>query len=114
MVMRFRVLEPAYIENAYRNVGEIVAVPDDFVPGPHLEPVDGDRSARRSKDTAVKERGEMPVPGDPEYIGRMIAHTVRGGETHGEVQVNSDKPQTPIVDKDGVVRGVRPADDKKG
>lgn len=111
---RYRLTKDAYINEALHAAGDVVTVADDFPAGPHMEPYvdpDGkeDAAARKAKDAAAEK--QMPAPGDPEYIGAMIAHTVGDGSTMGRVSVASAHPQVPgapgvVVDGDGHVRGV--------
>lgn len=71
--MRFTVTERAFIENGLREPGEVVEVPDDVVPGPHMLPVAGDKKAEAAKAAALKERGDRLMPTDPGYFPQMIA-----------------------------------------
>jgi hypothetical protein len=114
---KYKLSVAAYINDGLRAPGDVVDVPDDFVPGPHMEPfVDGkgveDKAARKAKDKASKDA--LPAPGDPAYVGSLIAHTMSGGETQGRVSVASAHPQQSagpgvVVDAEGRVRGVTPA-----
>ncbi|MGO9370847.1 MAG: hypothetical protein ACLQBD_01965 [Syntrophobacteraceae bacterium] len=37
---QYKLLGPAYINGMLRLANEVVEVPDDVIPGPHMEPVD--------------------------------------------------------------------------
>lgn len=70
--MRFIVTQRAFIEQGLREVGDVVEVPDDFIPGPHMEPVAGDKKAEAAKHAAHKERGDRLMPTDAGYFPKMI------------------------------------------
>jgi hypothetical protein len=111
---RYLLSAPAYIKEGYYPAGAIVELPDDYPVGPHMLPavVDGqeDAAARRALDAYNQDKGHGPAPGDPAFIGDMIAHTLAGGETNGRVVVTSTAAPVAgvgvVTDQDGVVRSV--------
>ena len=109
---KFVLTQPSYINDALRPAGEVVET--DLRPGPHMEPYKDengkeDRAARKAKDEAGKVQAAMP--GDPKYVGDLIAHSIGDGSTLGRVESSSSHALTGsanvVVDGTGNVTGVK-------
>lgn len=59
---KYKLTETAFIDHRIYAAGEKVTVPDDFIPGPHMIPVDKAASAMAKKIGLVN--GPLPDPID--------------------------------------------------
>lgn len=59
---KYKLLEPAYIDNRIYVAGEKVVVPDDFIPGPHMVPIDAEAKKMAREIGLVN--GALPDPID--------------------------------------------------
>ena len=109
---RYILSQPSYINEQYLSAGSVVET--ELSPGGHMEPWKDengkeDRAARKAKDEAAKNQAAMP--GDPNYVGDLIAHSIGDGSTLGRVEALSGMPPTGspnvVVNETGAVRGVK-------
>lgn len=114
---RYLLSAPAYIKDGYYPAGAIVDVPDDFPIGGHMQPA---RDAQGNEDPAARARRDefekqprASSPGDPTFIGDMIAHTLADGATNGRVHVTSTSAPVAgpgvVTDASGALTGLTAA-----